>query len=273
MPGTLPVWAPKPTPPDPMVDVVFHEDDEDEEDEGPGVITFHPAPLVVENRHNLPKKAGDTLLTGASLGISAAQFGTGSLGTAKTVAALVGGAAVGATPIGLAAAAGVATVVSSTLSVVSAVKTASHIQGLQKLYESRESFKGNCAEILSDGVESSTDYAREVHDIVANQVLPYIITKKEKKLVKKIVSSVPGGGLLTGAYGVVKKVVKFKLMKTLGVNRTNGAKWLASHFLNCNCKLTNGIIADLFSEKEMQAFASFQFEELWKKLSPKLKSK
>ena len=269
MPGTLPGFTPKPAP---MVDVVFHEDNEDEEDEGPGVITFHPAPLVVENRHNLPKKAGTALLTAASPGISAAQFATGSLGTAKTIAALVGGAAVGATPIGLAAAAGVATVVSSTLSVVSAVKTASHIQGLQKLYESRESFKGNCAEILSDGVESATDYAREVHDIVANQVLPYVINKKENKLGKKILSSAPGLGLLTAVYGVVKKVAK-KKWKTLGVNRENAAKWLASHFLNCNCKLTNGIIADLFSEKEMQAFASLQFEELWKKLSPKLKSK
>ena len=90
MPSTVPAWAPKPAQPAPMADVVFHEDDEDEEDEGPGVITFHPAPLVVENRHNLPKKAGDTLLTAGSLGISATQFGTG-LSSVKTVAALVGG--------------------------------------------------------------------------------------------------------------------------------------------------------------------------------------
>jgi hypothetical protein len=107
---------------------------------------------------------------------------------------------------------------------------------------------------------------------VANQVLPYVINKKENKLGKKIVGSIPVVGLLPTAYGIVKKVVKYK-SGTLGVNRGNAAKWLASHFLNCNCKLTNGIIADLFSEKEMQAFASLQFEELWKKLSPKLKSK
>jgi hypothetical protein len=59
---------------------------------------------------------------------------------------------------------------------------------------------------------------------------------------------------------------------TLGVNRTNSAKWLASHFLSGNCKLSNGIIAELFSEKEMQAFASLQFDELWNKLAPKMKS-
>jgi hypothetical protein len=36
--------------------------------------------------------------------------------------------------------------------------------------------------------------------------------------------------------------------------------------------LSNGIIAELFSEKEMQAFASLQFDELWNKLAPKMKS-
>jgi hypothetical protein len=267
MPTTIPEFAPKPLP---LVNVVFHTDDEDEE---PGVVTFHDAPMAAENRHNLPKRAGKVLLTALSPAITGAQFGTGSSGTLLTGVALAGGGAVAATPIGLAAAGATAMIVSSTLSVVSAVKTNAHITGLVKLYEARQSFKGkeNCAEIVGDGVEDVTNYAQTAHEIVANQVLSYVINKKRNKLVKKFASSIPGGGLLTGGYGIGNKAYK-ALSGTLGVNRTNAAKWLASHFLNCNCKLTNGIIAELFSEKEMQSFAALRYETLWETLSPKLKS-
>lgn len=63
------------------------------------------------------------------------------------------------------------------------------------------------------------------HDIVFNQVLPYIISQKTDKLWRKGASIVPGVGLLEGVRAVGKKAYKYAA-GTLGVERKSAAQWL-----------------------------------------------
>ena len=85
----------------------FHADpdDPDSDPQESRSVRFFSPPLVVSNRRVTLKKAAGIVLGASQKAISGAQLATGT-GTMATTAALVTGAAVSATGIGLAAVAG-----------------------------------------------------------------------------------------------------------------------------------------------------------------------
>lgn len=265
MPTNIPAFQPPPAPR--PADLTIHADPEEEVE----VVTFHEAPRAVENRHIQPKRIAKTGTQVAGVGLSAAQMATNSAGTFTTLGLVAGGAAVAATPLGLAAGAAVLTVASSALSVKSATSTARHITGLQKIYDGRASLAKDCAEIHPSGDEGQTKFARASHDIVADQVLPYAINKKEKKLIKKIAGAIPGVSLVATAIAIEQRREK-TLDGTRGVNRTNAAKWLATHFLTCSCILADSVVAELLSVTDVVPYKFMNFGELCDLLERKLSS-
>jgi hypothetical protein len=202
---------------------------------------------------------------------SAVQTATHSGGTFTTLGLVAGGAAVAATPLGLAAAAATLTVVSSLLSAKSAISTSRHITGLQKIYDGRASLAKDCAEVHPSGDEGQTNFSKAAHDIVADQVLPYAINKKKTKRLKKAFGAVPIVGILATGVDIQQKREK-AFDGTLGVNRTNAAKWLANHFLTCSCVLADSIVAELLSVTDLVAYKFMSFEDLSELLEMKMSS-
>jgi hypothetical protein len=234
-------------------------------------VRFFSPPLVVSNRRVTLKKAAGIVLGASQKAISGAQLATGT-GTMATTAALVTGAAVSATGIGLAAVAGAGILISSGLAASSAYKTSQHIKGLVDIYNDRENLGGeqNCKEILAGG-DSETAYSKASHKIIVNDVLPYVIRQKVKKRRFKIAAAIPVTSPAASIYAVAKKWGK-AYRGELGKNRNTAAQWLAAHFLECDCNLSKKIIAELYSDKEVEQFSGSEFKELWPMLARKMKS-
>jgi hypothetical protein len=229
---------------------------------------FPPPPAVARNRWRDYKRAGKLGLTGVSAGVSLAQTAThtGALAAAT-------GAAVGATGIGLFAVAGAVQVGTTVLASRAAYKTYHHIKGLQELYDSRDRFSGagHCGQIVGDSLQQN-GWSHVSHDMVANHVLPYIIRKKTSKMYRKVVTAVPVIGVAESARAVGQKAIK-KLRGTLGANRLAAAEWLACHFLECDCQLTQAIVAELYSVGEMEALkGTDSYQEVAQYLALKMKS-
>lgn len=246
----------------------FHEDPEEESESA----KFFDPPKVVKNRHVAAKKAGTVILGASEKAVGLTQTATHS-GTIGTTAALVTGAAVSATGIGLLAVAGVGMVVSSSIAARSAYKTHHHMKGLQDIYNDRKNLGGEqgCKELLSDGTQAETKYSLGSHEIVANDVLPYAIRQKVKKRRFKIASANPVTSPFATVYAIGNKWGKAQRGE-LGKSRNAAAQWLAAHFLECNCKLASKIIAELHGEEQMTAFTSSEFKDLWPVLATKMKS-
>lgn len=247
---------------------IFHEDPE----EGSDSVKFFDPPKVVKNRRGAAKTAAKVLLAASEKSVGLAQHAT-HLGTIGTTAALVTGAAVSATGVGLLAAAGAGMIASSTLAARSAYKTHHHLKGLQDIYNDRKNLGGEqaCKEMLSDGTEKETPYSLGSHEVIANEVLPYIIRQKVKKRRFKIVSANPIASPLATLYAVGNKWGKAQRGE-LGKSRNAAAQWLGAHFLECNCKLASKIIAELHGQEKMDAFASSEFKDVWPELATKMKS-
>jgi hypothetical protein len=230
---------------------------------------FHPAPRVAINRWRTVKQVAKPGLTVGSIGISAAQTATGT-----GLLAAATGAAIGATGIGLFVGAAVLQVGSSALAINSALKTSRHIKELQELYDKREQLEGvaNCCELMWGDVRQQTNLSRTGHDMVANHVLPYIIRKKTLKYGRKIATAIPVVGLGETVRAIAQKARK-RLNGTLGANRQTAAEWLASHFITCDCYLSQAIIADLYSVGEMNWLREREsYEEIASFLAIKMKS-
>jgi hypothetical protein len=247
----------------------FHEDPEEE---GRESVKFFDPPKVVKNRRAAAKKAGKALLAVSEKTVGLAQQVT-HVGTIGSTAALVTGAAVSATGVGLLAAAGAGMIVSSTLAARSAYKTHHHLKGLQDIYNDRKNLGGeqSCKEVSSDGTEAETKYSLASHEVIANEVLPYIIRQKVKKRRLKIASANPISSPFATLYAVSNKWGK-AYRGELGKSRNAAAQWLGAHFLECNCKLASRIIAELHGEEKMNAFASSEFKDVWPELATKMKS-
>jgi hypothetical protein len=215
------------------------------------------------------KRALKLVVTGTSLGISGYQqyTNTGML-------AAVTGAAVGATGVGLIAGAAAAQVITSGLAIRAAVKTNRHIKVLQDLYNRREAFAGPdyCGSILdSRDTPYQTSASTKSHDLIANHVLPYIIQKKTSKLHRKVLTAAP----VLGSGETVRAILKLAYKKargTQGKHRALAARWLAYHFLSCDCYLTQAIISDLHSVEEMLWLRDQTYSEIAECLAMKIKS-
>jgi hypothetical protein len=223
-----------------------------------------PAPPAgkIINRHRMLKKTFKAGATAASMGVSAAQIGTGT-----GALALITGA-VSATGIGLVVAGGVLTVGSCLASGRSAYKTSKHIDGLKALEASAATMACNVVhEEALHGIANT-----QHHQIILKGVLPYVIKKKTSKLHRKAATTVPGVALLEGLRAISKKGYKY-VRGTLGVNREYAAVWLAHHFLTYDCELSDAIIAELYgSEDEMIWLKQQDGEVVVQLLMDKMKS-
>lgn len=186
------------------------------------------------DRQGNVKQGANVVRNVALPSVSVAQAATHSVGLSSVVTG--GGVAlagISATGVGLLATGAALAAVSSGLAIRSAVRTDRHLLGLQHIYNNRASLP--CSN-PNDGC----------HEIVADQVLPYIIFQKSKKLGRKKVAAIPIIGGLQGLRGVVRKAQKWH-SGTLGVRREKAAKWLAAHLLGTRCLLVQVVIRELFA--------------------------
>jgi hypothetical protein len=193
-------------------------------------------------------------------------YGSSAYGVADKTKALVGGAtvkaavlggagALSATGIGLLVLGGVATAASSGLALSAYKSTSGHLRKLMILWNHRNSPELRRCDYIGEvnPLHAGDPYARALaiqspdHDIVANQVLPYIIKQKSRKLARKKLSATPIIGLVEGGRAILNHLVK----SNQGKVRKEHALWLANHFCEYDCELSRQIVAELYSVKEM----------------------
>jgi hypothetical protein len=234
------------------------------------------APAVVINRWTDLKRAGKFGLNAASLGVTIAQSATGTGLTTMAEGLILGTTvAVSATGIGLIAAGLALTVASSALSATAAWKSAKHRDNLIDIYDKRDKrpfIEERFCQVIPgpDGVlKSHRDYVQ--HDMIANQVLPYIIRQKNTKFERKCLGGVPMIGTVESVRAFGRWAYK-KYKGTQGATREHAAAWLAAHLITCDCLLVQAIVAELYSPGEMEWLKAQSFDRVIDYLAPKLKS-
>jgi hypothetical protein len=209
------------------------------------------------------KTAATTSNTIGSLGITAASLATGtnSLAVAGAIAA---GAAVSATGVGLVVVGGVLTLTSVATNATSMVKTARHVTALKKISADPGKFRGcKCENGGVLGAEMGHD-----HEWIAKKVLPYIISQKTEKAVKKGVGVVPGASLLTNMY----RLGRYAFKKDRGKKRGFYAYVLTRHLITHDCMLAGAIVGELFSDREMLELRMFDSDQSSPIIASKMKS-
>jgi hypothetical protein len=226
--------------------------------------------LEAIERYRTSKTVAKAIMSAGSIGASSAQMATG----VSALALATGAAAATASGIGLVVVGGALTVGSAVFSARSAYKTYHHRNVLSELQ--RTSGGAPCEKIpdhgkAMPGVHSMHPRNHREHRVVFDEVLPYIIEQKSSKFHRKVVSSVPGLGLVEGVRAVGNKAVKLA-RGTLGVERTNAARWLAIHLITHNCAVAQGIVAELYSFDELVILQTFESDKLVPFLADKMKS-
>jgi hypothetical protein len=225
--------------------------------------------LAGVERNRTTKQVAKGAATAANIGLSSAQAATGG----GALAMATGAAAVSATGVGLVVTGGLLTIGSAVYAARSAYKTYQHRTVLQEI----ERRKGGYLCKLIPMTARHPDLAqllppnRREHNIVADEVLPYIIEKKDAKFHRKVASAVPGVGLLEGMRAVGKKGYKWAA-GTLGENRTSASRWLAVHLITHRCELAEAIVAELYSLEECEVLKTYDSDKLIPYLMDKMKS-
>jgi hypothetical protein len=226
----------------------------------PSAFSWDGSALRGGSTHKTVATVGNTA---AGAGISAAQLGTGtsSLAVAGAIAA---GAAVSATGVGLVVAGGVLTLASMATNAVSMVSSASIVTGLKKIRSNPGSFVA--CKCMANAKRTS-DMAHD-HEWIRDKVLPYIISQKTEKAVKKGVGILPGVGLLTNVY----RLGRFAFKKDRGKKRGFYAFVLTRHLITHDCALAGAIVAELFSTQEMLTLRMFESDMSEPIIAKKMKS-
>ena len=148
-------------------------------------MDIRPAPTMGTevSRWRTAKTAATGTMSASGVGVSIAQTATGQ----TTLALATGAAAASATGIGLVAAAGALALGTSVLAARSAHKSRVHRNNLAQIYERRDAYA--CGPIEPGG-----EVNRFHHQVVANEILPYIVSKKGSKYHRKVVAAVPVAG-------------------------------------------------------------------------------
>ncbi len=225
-------------------------------------MDIRPAPTMGTevSRWRTTKQAATGTMAVGGVGVSIAQTATGQ----TTLALATGAAAASATGIGLVAAAGALALGTSVLAARSAHKSRIHRNNLAQIYERRDAY-------ACGPVEMGGEVNRFHHQVVANEVLPYIISKKGSKYHRKVVSAVPVLGGLESARAGAKSLYK-RARGTRGVNRRNATHWLGWHLITHNCGMSQAIVSDLYSFEEMLWLQSLNLKELIPLLEEKMRS-
>lgn len=218
----------------------------------------------IVNRHRTEKRVANGVASAASLGVSGAQFGTGTSALAVG-GAVAAGAAVSATGIGLVVAGGALTIGSVVTNAVSLGKTIAHCENLKDIKARYDANGYSECECLT----ASSDMAKD-HDWIGTKILPYIIQQKTEKAVKKGVSTV-GLGVLTTLYSMGRSAYK-SLNGTKGTQRSFNAHVLARHLITHECSLAQHIVAELLSPQEMAILMEKDSDVVGAAVAEKMKS-
>jgi hypothetical protein len=194
--------------------------------------------------------------------------------------ALLGGAgALSATGIGGIVVGGVATLATSGLALKSYSSTGGHLKKLMALWNHRNTpelrrcdFVGEVNPLLANNPAAVAALNQSAeHDIVANQVLPYIIKQKSRKMGRKKTSAIPVIGLVEGGRAILHNLAK-RWQGTQGKARLEQARWLANHFCERDCELSRQIVAELYSVEEMYWLLDQEPDEVATFLAEKMQS-
>lgn len=258
--------------------VDFDGGDDDEDWEAPPIPK---ARSVVINNHKLLKKTAKYTVGYGGTGLGVAQKGMALASGVGVKGALIGGAtALSATGIGGIAVGGVTTVASSGLAIRAYSKTGSHLKNLVDLWNHRDTPElkrcGLVNIVANPLLEGSEEAAQQLtdragHDMVASQVLPYIIKQKSRKMGRKKVSAIPVVGLVEGGRAIVNNLAK-RWKGTQGQVRLEHARWLANHFCECDCELSRQIVAELYSVEEMNWLLDQEADDVANFLAEKMQS-
>ena len=217
------------------------------------------------NRHRTEKRIVSGIATGLSVGNSAAQLATGTSSLAVAGAVVVG-AAVSATGIGLVAAGAAMTVGSMVSNARSLSKTIEHRTNLKIIklrYDAHEYDNCRCRTYIGG--------MRKDHQWIGMNVLPYIISQKYEKQIKKGVGVVPLAGVGVTAYSIGRWVYK-TASGTKGTMRSFAAHVLARHLVTHDCKLAEDIVSELLSAVEMVKLKTQDSDVVGAAIKDKMKS-
>ncbi len=225
----------------------------------PNIRHHHPPPapnahLGAKEGLRIAGEIGSGLMELGEKGLHiAAEVGPHALGAAAAVAA----------PVGLAA-----QCVVSGIALRSAYKSHVVWSELSELYSDiiHHVTKVTCTELTPLG-----NFKVQAHQMVLFQVLPYICAKKQRKEERQNLKAAPVVGLGAGLYSVGKKIQK-KIQGTLGVNRQLYARWLAYHFMTCDCMVAQQMVSLLFAGADTGPFEQLEYDELTERLMDKMKS-
>jgi hypothetical protein len=213
--------------------------------------------------------------------------GLGSVGSALQAAAPVLG------PVGLAAWLG-----TMVLAGVSAYKTHKHVKKLNSFYTRREEYSpaASCIDLhgtvqrarilaqegwsdqqkearlrsMSPALgQTRQNESRNAHLFILDNVLPYVIAKKEAKRTRKGASAI-GLGLLEGIRAKGKALYKIA-RGTRGDHRQGAAAWIAYHWSQHHCLLCYDVVLELCGDKAEQ-MRFWAFKDVVPALAEKMKS-
>jgi hypothetical protein len=209
------------------------------------------------------KTVATTANTVGSMGVSVASLATGTNSLA-VAGAVIAGAAVSATGVGLVVVGGALTLASMGTNFASMAKSADTVRDLKKIRSNLAKYSG-CK--IQDPGSMSLDMMCD-HDWIAKKVLPYIISQKTEKAVKKGTAVLPGVSILTNAY----RLGRYAFKKDRGKKRGFYAYVLTRHLITHDCALAGAIVAELFSNAEMQVLRGFDSDESSPVIAQKMKS-
>ncbi len=200
--------------------------------------------------------------TAGSVGLTIASSVTGhsSLAVAGAIAA---GAAVSATGIGLVVAGAALTLASMATNASAMYSTTKHVIALKKIVANPGRF--SACKCMNAGLVSP-DMSHD-HGWIRKIVLPYIISQKTEKAVKKGVGTA-GGGLLTSAY----RLGRYAFKTDRGKKRNFYAQVLTRHLITHDCALAGAIVAELFDVDEMLRLRMFDSNTSSPVIATKMKS-
>ncbi|MGD0630806.1 MAG: hypothetical protein ABR987_15860 [Terracidiphilus sp.] len=227
----------------------------------PNLRHHHPAPAP--NARLAAKEVGRVL---TEIGAGLMEVGEKGLHIAGEVAPhALGAAAAVAAPVGLAA-----QCVISGIALRSAYK--SHVVW-SEMTELFNDIRCGVVKVTCTALPGADlgNFKVQAHQMVLFQVLPYICAKKQRKEDRQNFKAAPVVGLGAALYSVGKKVQK-KAQGTLGVNRHLYARWLAYHFMTCDCMVAQQMVSLLFAGAETGPFEQLEYDELTERLMDKMKS-
>ena len=154
---------------------------------------------------------------------------------------------------------------SSAIQAKSAVSSYKHRKNLEGILASSAGGGTYCAGLCGNRPDP------EEHQMILDSVLPYIISQKRKKTIRRGIGSIPLVSLGETIRSIGRKAQK-TWRGTLGKEREDHAMTLAKHLITHDCHLAQAIVAELFSDEEEEWLRYQDFQVVAGILAEKMKS-